>query len=85
MSNKNRRGTLKPGLPNQKAKKSKVEEKELLGDVEGKSFFKCTYCKEHQGEEAVENKQVDEYAEKEVIGCPICQVQIKEQQRFEIK
>ena len=83
-----RRSTLKAG--ERKPKKTKEEEKELIGDVEGKSFFKCPYSRFHQGEDAppippaLNNSEEDTYAASRVLddrrvnGCPTCQVQIKE-------
>lgn len=47
-----RRITLNKQEEKKTKEKNIQEEKELLGDVEGRSFFKCCYSRKHQDEDA---------------------------------
>ena len=62
-------------------KQYKEEERELQGDIEGRSFFKCCYTRRHQGDDLKsEIEEVDEEGyssplrkdKKDKAGCPTC-------------
>ena len=55
-----RRSTLRGGDGSRGPSKNKAEEKESQGDVEGKSFFKCSYNRRHLGAEISEREDEDE-------------------------
>jgi len=84
-----RRSTLKDEKVPYKAKKNPNEEKEVQGDVEGKSFFKCCYNRKHldedYSEEAEEPEETQFGFSKKTIkkpGCVTCEAQIKEKKYF---
>ena len=58
LSNKmQRRSTLKDKSSGPPTKKNPIEEREIQGDVESKSFFKCCYNRRHQDEEFSEKAE----------------------------
>lgn len=70
-------------------KKNPQEEKEVTGDVEGKSFFKCCYNRKHLDEEYSEKGEDSEepftFAKnkgKKKPGCVTCEAQIKDKKFF---
>ena len=74
-----------------KTKKNPNEDKEVQGDVEGKSFFKCCYNRKHLDEDYL-SEQTDNPDEpvlshskkgKKRSGCVTCDAQIKDKKYFE--
>lgn len=84
-----RRSTFREGGAGGEARKKYAEEeKELQGDIEGKSPFRCSYGPRFHGapENAKELVKSFRYEDKKDIGgCKSCITQIKEKERFEIK
>ena len=81
---------MKDTRPQPTVKKNPQEEKEVTGDVEGKSFFKCCYNRKHLDEEYSEKGDEPEegtftYAKnrKKKPGCVTCEAQIKDKKYFE--
>ena len=77
---------LRGVVDEKKTKKNLNEEKEVQGDVEGKSFFKCCYNRKHLDEDYV-SEQTDNPDEQTLIlskkektksGCVTCDAQIKD-------
>ena len=93
VAGRGRRSTIREGAAEGPIrKKNAQEEKELLGDVEGKSPFRCSYGPRFHGAQE-ERKEEGGYgaaahrhrSKDEAGGCRSCITQIKEKERFEIK
>ena len=90
LHDRTRRSTLREaGIGGETRKKYAEEEKELQGDIEGKSPFRCSYGPRFHGAPEKAQEEITSYrayeAKKELGGCKSCITQIKEKERFEIK
>ena len=83
-----RRGTMQKRL----LAKKREEEKDLQGDVEGKSFFECGYNHKHEGDEMSRKDESfnaydrhGHHGQHQIAGCLACKAMIKDKDTFEIK